>query len=55
MTRWKTTVVAAVMLLWAVPVALAADKVPDLKGSWTGKSFSIVAGSGGHWPTSKGT
>lgn len=34
---------------------LAADQVPDIKGKWVGKTYSIVAGSGGHWPSSKGT
>jgi hypothetical protein len=35
--------------------AFAADKVPDIKGKWVGKTYSIVAGAGGHWPTNKGT
>ena len=35
--------------------AFAADQVPNIKGKWVGKTYSIVAGSGGHWPTSKGT
>ena len=35
--------------------AIAADKTPDLKGKWVGKTHTIVAGSGGHWPTNKGT
>jgi hypothetical protein len=35
--------------------ALAADRVPDIKGKWVGKTYTIVAGSGGHWPTNKGT
>jgi hypothetical protein len=35
--------------------ALAADQVPDIKGKWAGKTYSIVAGAGGHWPSSKGT
>jgi hypothetical protein len=33
----------------------AADQPPNIKGKWVGKTHSIVAGSGGHWPTSKGT
>src|SRR5262249_55766105 len=33
---------------------LAADQPPDMKGKWVGKTHTIVAGSGGHWPTSKG-
>ena len=35
--------------------AFAADQVPDIKGKWAGKTYSIVAGSGGHWPSNKGT
>jgi len=35
--------------------AFAADPAPDVKGKWVGKTYTIVAGSGGHWPTNKGT
>ena len=35
--------------------ALAADQIPNLKGKWVGKTHSIVAGAGAHWPSSKGT
>ena len=35
--------------------AFAADRAPNIKGKWVGKTYSIVAGSGGHWPTNKGT
>ncbi|MBV9971390.1 MAG: hypothetical protein JO228_15515 [Xanthobacteraceae bacterium] len=35
--------------------ALAADKIPDLKGKWVGKTHSIVAGVAPHWPSSGGT
>jgi hypothetical protein len=35
--------------------AFAADQVPNIKGKWVGKTYSIVAGTGGHWPTSRGT
>jgi hypothetical protein len=34
---------------------LAADPPPNVKGKWIGKTYTIVAGSGGHWPTNKGT
>ena len=34
---------------------LAADQPPNMKGKWVGKTHSIVAGTGGHWPTNKGT
>ena len=46
----------AVVASMAFPgLAFAADTVPDLKGKWTGKSHTIVAGSGGHWPSNAGT
>jgi hypothetical protein len=35
--------------------AFAADQTPDMKGKWVGKTHTIVAGSGGHWPSNKGT
>ncbi|MGE3991650.1 hypothetical protein [Pseudorhodoplanes sp.] len=39
-------------MLLAVPAASAAD----MKGSWIGKTHTIIAGAGGpHWPESKGT
>jgi hypothetical protein len=48
--------IGATVLMVACPaLALAADAAPDLKGKWVGKSHSIVAGSGGHWPSSVGT
>lgn len=50
--RIPAALAAAVLL--AVP-ALAADAVPDMKGTWTGRTFSIIAGQGGHWPDNKGT
>jgi hypothetical protein len=35
--------------------ALAADQIPNLKGKWVGKTHTIVAGAGAHWPSNKGT
>jgi hypothetical protein len=35
--------------------ALAADKIPDIKGKWVGKTHTIIAGVGLHWPSSMGT
>ena len=35
--------------------ALAADPIPNIKGKWVGKTYSIVAGKGAHWPSSQGT
>lgn len=42
-------------LVMSPAVARAADPAPDVKGKWVGKTHTIVAGSGGHWPNSKGT
>jgi hypothetical protein len=39
----------------AASSAFAADQPPNIKGKWVGKTHTIVAGSGAHWPTSKGT
>jgi hypothetical protein len=36
-------------------VASAADPAPDVKGKWVGKTSTIIAGSGAHWPSSVGT
>jgi hypothetical protein len=48
--------IATAALMVACPaLALAADTAPDLKGKWVGKSHTIVAGSGGHWPSGAGT
>ncbi len=35
--------------------AFAADQIPNLKGRWVGKTHTIVAGAGAHWPSNKGT
>jgi hypothetical protein len=35
--------------------ALAADKIPDIKGKWVGKTHTIVAGMGLHWPSNMGS
>jgi hypothetical protein len=32
----------------------AADQPPNIKGKWIGKTYTTVAGSGGHWPTNEG-
>jgi hypothetical protein len=48
------TLTAVALAAWPM-LAFGADKAPDLKGKWTGKTYSIVAGSGGHWPSSMGT
>src|SRR5579871_6450131 len=46
-------IAASALLLPAI--AIAADPAPDIKGKWVGKTYSIVAGQGGHWPSSTGT
>jgi hypothetical protein len=33
----------------------AADKIPDIKGKWVGKTHSIIAGMAPHWPSNMGT
>ena len=51
----------SVMLFCITAVAVtsssifAAGQPPNVKGKWIGKTYTIVAGSGGHWPTNKGT
>jgi hypothetical protein len=40
--------------LFAYP-AFSADKIPNMKGKWVGKTHTIIAGVGLHWPSSKGT
>ena len=54
----RAAVLAAVAALaaFAYPAFVRADEpVPDVTGKWVGKSYTIIAGSGGHWPTSVGT
>lgn len=46
--------VLAVAVVCGVPgLASAAD--PDVKGKWTGKTHTIIAGKDGTWPSSTGT
>ena len=35
--------------------AFAADKTPNMKGKWVGKTHTIVAGVAPHWPSNRGT
>ena len=37
---------AVVAVLMSPAIAVAADPVPDMKGRWVGKTYSIVAGKG---------
>jgi hypothetical protein len=42
-------------LCFTVMTAMAASAA-DMKGDWTGRTHTIIAGTGGpHWPDSKGT
>jgi hypothetical protein len=50
----KGSIVCALAAAIASP-ALAADKIPDIRGKWVGKTHTIVAGIGLHWPSNKGT
>jgi hypothetical protein len=56
-TAWpKEAFVAGLALIALVtPSAFAADQIPNLKGKWVGKTHTIVAGAGAHWPSNKGT
>jgi hypothetical protein len=49
------TLLAGATLLACPVLALADESIPDMKGDWVGKSYTIIAGSGSHWPTSAGT
>lgn len=54
--------VALAMMILA-PVALTHSHasaqsqlaIPDMTGKWIGRTYSIIAGHGGHWPESSGT
>ena len=35
--------------------ASAADQIPNIKGKWVGKTYTIVAGMAPHWPSNRGT
>jgi hypothetical protein len=50
-----TALACAVALVAGLCPALAADQVPNLKGKWAGKTYSIVAGVAPHWPSNRGT
>ena len=52
--RATICLVAAALLLNSALTHAAGD-VPDIKGPWTGKTFTIVAGAAPHWPNNTGT
>lgn len=51
----KVVCLAAAALVLPSALTLAAADVPDIKGPWTGKTFTIVAGAAPHWPNNAGT
>ena len=53
--RAKAVGLAAAALAVNSVLAIAAADVPDIKGLWTGKTFTIVAGAAPHWPNNTGT
>jgi hypothetical protein len=52
----STLIGLAAATLFAFPlIAAAADAIPNMKGKWVGRTESIIAGQGGHWPSGTGT
>jgi hypothetical protein len=50
-----SALLAMTLAMIAASSVFAADQPPSMKGKWIGKTYSIVAGAGGHWPANKGT
>jgi hypothetical protein len=46
---------AAALCLTGVSLATAAGPDTDIRGKWIGKTYTIVAGRGGHWPKNAAT
>jgi hypothetical protein len=55
MTRTACITLAITCALASTHPAFAADQVPDIKGKWVGRTYSIVAGMAPHWPSNRGT
>ncbi len=53
--RAKAVGLAVAALVLSSAPTLAGEDVPDIKGPWTGKTFTIVAGAAPHWPNNTGT
>lgn len=54
--RSKSFAVLLALAACSAPrLAIAADPAPDVKGIWSGKTSTIIAGTGAHWPSSAGT
>jgi hypothetical protein len=55
-TRAGAAISGALTLIFCIAgTAGAADQVPNIKGKWVGKTYSIVAGVAPHWPSNRGT
>ena len=55
-TRFVFLFAGALTLLFSVvDKASAADEIPNIKGKWSGKTHTIVAGVAPHWPSNRGT
>jgi hypothetical protein len=48
-------VLAGMTALTCPGLVLGDEPIPDLRGDWVGTTYTIIAGHGGHWPTSVGT
>jgi hypothetical protein len=46
---------AGMTVLTCPALVFGDEPIPDLRGDWVGKTYTIIAGRGGHWPTSVGT
>lgn len=55
MSRFTICSLTSATIIVFSTLALGAERAPDIKGKWVGKTYTIIAGSGGHWPTSSGT
>jgi hypothetical protein len=53
--RAKAFGLAATAMFLCPALTFAAGEVPDIKGPWTGKTFTIVAGPAPHWPDNTGS
>jgi hypothetical protein len=61
-STWEVKMPLSTFRCWAIAAlmtspafALAGEGIPVIKGQWIGKTHTIIAGRGGHWPNSTGT
>ncbi len=55
MTRQLNIGILAAALVACPLLTFAAGNAPEIKGVWVGKTYTIAAGAGGHFPSNKGT